>query len=72
MFAKFSGVESERSAFKFTEKKKNIFVWNYEVSCLTPATTAKKCTNKCDARAVLWHYKSTLQMADIFLDIPCK
>ena len=61
MLAKFSGVESERTASKFTENNTKIlwfvhplhkaFAWNEEVSCRSRTTMAKKCTKKRDARA---------------------
>ena len=60
MLAKFSGVKSERTVFKFRKNNKKICcvhlvykvnAWNWEVSRRSRATSAKKCTKKRDARA---------------------
>ena len=63
ILAKLSGVESERTVFEFRKRKKKFLccvhqlhkagAWNWEVSSRRLATTAKKCSKKCDARAKL-------------------
>ena len=60
MLAKFSGVESERTVYKFRKtKRKSLWcvhllhkagAWNWKVSCHSHATMAKKCTKENDER----------------------
>ena len=62
MLAKFSGVKSERTVFKFRKNNKKICcvhlvykvnAWNWEVSRRSRATSAKKCTKKFEVLALL-------------------
>ena len=54
MLAKFSGVESIKTVFKLRKRKgKFFFVFTCSIKQARPATKAKKCTKKRDARAKL-------------------
>ena len=63
-----SWVESERTLSKFRKRKRKFLrcdhlldkagEWNWEVSCRSRATTAKKCTKRCDAREQLFFCQS--------------
>ena len=63
MLVKCSGIEYERTVSKFRKKEENfrvVFTYsiprarkNWEVSCRSRTTTAKKCTKKLDARVKL-------------------
>ena len=63
ILAKLSGIESQRTISEFRKRKRKSLccvhqlhkasAWNKDVSSRRPATTAKKCTKKRDARAKL-------------------
>ena len=70
MLAKFSGLNSKGPYLRLEKQKENFGVVltysinrrpgesNYEVSCRSSATTAKKCTKKRNARAKLFFCQS--------------